>query len=629
MSYTEAMAQGFANLFAFPNIFIPILGTLVAMVASFLPGIGGSSVAALLIVLTITWDPIHVLLLFGAITGGATFMGSVTAILFNIPGNSAAAAALLDGHAMTRKGLPKTALACAATASALGSLVGVAVLLALLPVVRPFILEFGPLERLLLGIWGLSTIIAVPNTSAAKALGATLLGLMVAAIGSDPASAEPRWTFGFLGLYGGVDLIAMLLGFFTLTEIMGWRRNYTLAAAPDMKGPRDSVLAGIIAVFRHYGLMIRSSIIGTVVGIIPGVGGTVAGFVAYGQAIQTAKERREDFGKGDIRGLIAPESAVDAKDGGSLLPALAFGLPGSEAGVILVTVFAIHGIVPGLPMLTTELHLTFTLIIALLLSNILTSVVGVAAAPGLARLTHLPIDRVALPVLILGLLTIVQLNGVLADLHLAILFGVFGYLLKHFDWPRVPFIIAFVLGGFIETNLALTVRLTELGRIDIAEQPVAIAIVLFIAVSFWWMARRKRIRASDDGTRPHAALFAGFLATAGAVFLVDALTAPGAHSLYTIAVASGALAVCLRVVAAEIRRARAGRSVAAGDGPFGLPAAHVVPVVAIGAVPALTLLFGLSPAMAGMSAIWLLGTPGLTGRAKVARLAVAAAIGAG
>jgi putative tricarboxylic transport membrane protein len=488
--YLLALSTGFGNVFSWPNIFIPILGTLIAMVTAFLPGVGGTSLAALLLILTLNWEPVQVLLLFGALTGGATYMGSITAILFNIPGNASSAAVLLDGHPMSRNGLPKTAIAAAATASAIGSLFGVIVLICVLPIIRPFILQFGPLERLLLGVWGLTTIIALPNRSSSKALAATLLGLLLAMVGSDPTSGIPRWTFGSLALYDGFHTVTVLLGFFTLSEVMSWRSKISLLGSNTAQKSKDSTWAGVRAVFTHFGVTFRSSILGTLVGIIPGVGGTVSSFIAYGQTVQSAKGDKSQFGKGDIRGVIAPEAAVDAKDGGSLLPLLAFGLPGSEGGVILLSVLMIHGFVPGLPMLSTELSFSFTLIVALLFSNILTSAVGLSFAPYLAKLTSLRIDRIVLPVLIVSLITVVQLNGAIEDVYVAVAFGILGYLFGLLEWPRIPFVIAFVLGGFIEDNFALSLELQKVGRLDALNHPAALTIAALIAVSMIWMVRK-------------------------------------------------------------------------------------------------------------------------------------------
>ncbi|MEL7460770.1 MAG: tripartite tricarboxylate transporter permease, partial [Pseudomonadota bacterium] len=408
-SFGAAAVEGLSAVFSFPGILIPIAGTLIAMTTSFLPGIGSSSLIGIVLVATLTWDPVSVMLLFGALTGGATFMGSITAILFNIPGSTPSSAALLDGYPLGERGYPQTAIACAATASALGSLFGVVVLLTILPYIRPFLLAFGAFEMLLLGIWGLTTLVAVPNVSPIKGLAMCLLGFLVGMIGSDPISGDPRWTFGSFVLFQGLPLVSLMLGIFTFSELIGWARRYDLQTPTlSKRAADDSTWRGIVAVFRHWALSLRSAIIGTVVGIVPGVGGTVAGFVAYGQAVSTTKDPDATFGKGDIRGLIAPESAIDSKDGGSLLPVISFGIPGSESGVILLLVFSIHGIVPGVNLLTEQLHLSYILIFALLFSNVLTSIIGVGLAPYLARLKDLRIDLIVLPALLISAVAIVQ-----------------------------------------------------------------------------------------------------------------------------------------------------------------------------------------------------------------------------
>ncbi|MEN9317252.1 MAG: hypothetical protein RIS35_3645 [Pseudomonadota bacterium] len=533
MTLIAALAAGLAHVLSWPGILIPIAGTLLAMVVSFLPGIGSASLMAVALVLTLSWDPVSVLLLFGALTGGATFMGSITAILFNIPGGAPSAAVLLDGHPLGRQGRARTAIACAATASALGSVFGVVVLIALLPVVRPFLLEFGPVERLLLGVWGLTTIVAVPNTPPLKSAAMAVMGLLAAMVGADPATGEARWTFGVTALEEGFGAIPVLLGIFTLAELIGWARGYRVDAGEALASvERDSARAGILATLRHPGLVLRSSVIGTLVGIVPGVGGTVASFVAYGQAVQSARGDRSRFGKGDIRGVIAPEAAVDAKDGGSLLPAVAFGLPGSEAGVMLVSVFAVHGLVPGVPMLGEQLPMTMTLILALLFSNLLTSVVGVLLTPWLAGLTALRVDRLALPVLFVSILAIVQVNGNLNDLVVAAAFGILGYLLKRHGWPRVPFVIAFVLGEFLVGNLHLTLRLLELGRVEPLQRPVTLVILGLTVASMLWMYRRTQPTGSKASfTRRDAAI--GLVCVAlCATLLVASLSSDGWRSLH-------------------------------------------------------------------------------------------------
>jgi putative tricarboxylic transport membrane protein len=599
--YLSAFQEGAINAFSWPGVAIPILGTLIAMAASFLPGIGMASLSALLILWTIDWEPEAVLLLFGALTGGATFMGSITGILFNIPGNSSAAAVLLDGHALARKGLPRTAIAAAATASAIGSIFGVLVLIALIPIVREFILEFGPLERVLLGIWGLSTIAAIPNSSTLKTVGVTLIGLVLAMIGTDPVTAAPRWTFGTLDLMGGLSVIAVLLGFFTLSELISWQKDYVITEKPEAQGETDSVLAGIQAVFAHRWLTLRASVIGTLVGIIPGVGGTVAGFIAYGHAAQTAKDNRENFGKGDIRGLIGPEASVDAKDGGSLLPAIAFGLPGSEAGIILVTVLTIHGLTPGTPMLSVDLGLTFTLVLALLLSNILTSVVGVSLAPALARLSYLPVHKIALPVFVASSVSIIHINGGVSDLFTALALGVFGFSLKHFNWPRVPMIIAFVLGDFFEANLMIAQRLQTLDRLNYFERPAAMILTAMILLSIVWMARKKYQSQPAPLLKPSAASFGAVMAVISLSLAIIATTSAD-YSSYARIVS----VVCAIVLFTIFLRDLLGPKAQITElHLLGLPRTNAVPTLLMATMPLLIWALGIGIALGLFTFAWM------------------------
>ncbi|WP_048439958.1 tripartite tricarboxylate transporter permease [Caenimonas sp. SL110] len=628
MSWSEAFLAGAGNVFSWPGILIPVAGTLLAMVTSFLPGIGNASLAVLVLVATMSWDPVSALLMFGALTGGATFMGSITAILFNIPGNVSSTPTLLDGHPMARQGLARTAIACAATASAVGSLFGVLVLLAVLPAVQPLLLQFGPLERLLVGLWGLVTIIAIPSSSRLKAAAMTALGLLAASVGVDPASGQPRWDFGLPAMSQGFNIVAVMLGLFTFAELVEWMRKVHLEkAGPATASPQDSTRKGIRAVFQHWGLTLRCSAIGTLVGMIPGVGGTVAGFVAYGHAAQGARDK-SSFGQGDIRGVIAPEAAIDAKDGGSLLPALAFGLPGSEAGVALIALFAIHGIVPGIPMLTTQLPLTFTLIFALLFSNILTSIVGVALTPWLARLRDLRIDLIALPCLIAGLVTVVQVNGQLFDLYTAAGFGIAAYFWRRHDWPRAPFVIAFILGSLIETNLTLTVQLVELGRVQPLERPAALVLGVLIVLSLLWMRRNRTSgrKADRAGKAPDADLPLGamVIVVAGSLLAI-ALAGGASYTGYAKSVAAGAFLL----VAAVLMRAVMQRKAAAPTGfwwtPLAPPPAHRLPLWIVAALPVLVWATGL---VAGIALTVFAWHAFRAGRPGAKSLAVAAALSA-
>ena len=258
-------------------------------------------------------------------------------------------------------------------------------------------------------------------------------------------------------------------------------RRVTISGSRDTTRLSGSLRKGIGAVFRYPGVFLRSSVIGTVIGMVPGVGGTVASFVAYGHAAQLAKRGDHEFGKGDIRGVLAPEAANDAKDGGALVPALAFGLPGGTGTAMLLAVLAVHGIEPGREMLSSNLVLLFVLIWSLFLTNWLTSLFGITLVGLYARLTTIRTDVLIAPLIVIATVGAYLYRGQESDVVIAYVFAGLGYLMKVFDWPRIPMMIALVLGPLFERNLQLVLRLQELGRIEFFARPLVVVFLLLTA----------------------------------------------------------------------------------------------------------------------------------------------------
>lgn len=488
--------QALGLVVSWPYILYPIAGTLLAMLFSATPGLNSSSLMALAIPVTYAWDPLAVMLLFGAFVGGATFMGSMTAILFNIPGKAQNAVTLLDGYPMTEQGQAKTAIGCAAASSALGSTLGIFLLVALLPLMRHAAVLLGPAEYVMLAVWGLTMLAAMLGNSLLKGLAAAGVGLALALIGYDPRTAELRFTFGLDYLREGLSLVPVFLGLFALAEVIDLVASgrETLSGRLRVQRMGGSVLEGVRSVFVHFGLFLRSSIIGTVMGAIPGVGSTVAGFIAYGHATQSASDRSR-FGQGDIRGVLAPEAAMDAKDGGALVPTLALGIPGGTGTAVLLGALTLHGLTPGRELLTSNLVLVFVLIWSLFLSNWITSLLGLALVNPMARLSTIRTSRMIPVILVLALLGSVQFRGQISDAVCAVVFGVLGYLMKRLDWSRVPLVIALALAPLLEANLQLTMRLQELGRIDFWSRPVVIALVLLTLGNLFLPILRRSLKA--------------------------------------------------------------------------------------------------------------------------------------
>jgi putative tricarboxylic transport membrane protein len=498
-SVLDAAMQGLSLVLSWPYILYPLAGTLIAMLFSATPGLNSSSLMALAIPVTYAWDPLAVMALFGALVGGATFMGSVTAILFNIPGKTQNVVTLLDGYPMTEQGQAKTAIGCAATSSALGSTVGIFILIALIPLMRQAAMALGPPEYLMLAIWGLTMLAALTGSSMLKGLCMAGIGLALAMIGYDPRTAESRFTFGLDYLQDGLSLVPVFLGLFALTAVIDLVASgkETLSGRLEAASLGGSVGQGIRSVFAHFGLFLRSSVIGTVIGAIPGIGGSVAGFIAYGHASQGADDRSR-FGKGDIRGVLAPEAASDAKDGGALVPTLALGIPGGSGTAVLLGALTLHGLTPGREMLTGNLELVFVLIWSLFLSNWITSLLGLTLVNPMARLSTIRTTRLIPIILALALFGALHYRGLAADVVCAAVFGVLGYLMKRNDWPRIPLVIALALAPMFETNLHLTLRLQELGRIDFWSRPVVLVLVTLTLANLFLPKILRRLRAMRE-----------------------------------------------------------------------------------------------------------------------------------
>lgn len=482
-------------LFSWPYILYPVAGTLLSMLFAGLPGVSGATLMALAMPLVYTMEPTEALLLFGAFVGGGTFMGSVSAILLGIPGKDSNAATVLDGYPMAQQGLAKTAIGCAAAASALGSTLGVAALLAMLPYLREAMLLFGPTEFVALGLWGITTVALASQGSPWKGFGAAGLGFLLTLIGVDPRSGETRLTFGSLYLHDGLDFVLIFLGVFSLAEVIGLLTSgrKTISGKERLEELQGNVWDGVRAVFANFRLFLQSSGVGALVGMIPGVGGMIAGFAAYGLAVRTVDDG--NFGNGDIRGVLAPEAANDAKDGGALAPSLVFGIPSDSGTAMLLVALTQMGVAPGRELLEHHLGYVFLLVVSLFFSNWLTSLLGLALVRPLAWLTVAPARPMGGVLLALTTLGAFAYRRNVADLLAVGLFGLLGYCMKKHGWSRVALVAAIVLGPLIETNWLLSHRLHELGRVSVLERPITLLLAGLTAVSccaVWAQSARRK-----------------------------------------------------------------------------------------------------------------------------------------
>lgn len=475
----EPALEALLIIFEPRNFALVVLATLLGLVMGVMPGIGGFIALALLIPLTFHMSPEVALMILAATLGGVNFGGAITAILINTPGTVGNLATLLDGYPMARAGQANEAIAAAAFASVIGALVGLFLLVVTLPFLIIVVLSFNPWDVFWIAIIGLAVIAFVTQGSFLKDLIAIGLGLFLVTHGRNQITGGTRFDWGILYLQDGVPLIPLALGLFAIAEMIHLGiSGESISKGTKIRGKR---MGGIKAVLTRPNLMARSISVGWVVGLIPGVGGSVANFAAYAQA-KSNSPYSEKFGTGVIDGVIATEAANDAKEGGSLVPTLGLGIPGSASMAMMLAAFTLHGITPGPLLFEENMVIVFILIFALVISNIITSVVGILTTELAVKFTLIPID-VIIPAVILVALAgaFVESNQIL-DVIATGIFGVFGYALMKLGISRIALIIAFILGSIIEQNLHQSLQITRQDYFVFLTSPVlllALATIVF------------------------------------------------------------------------------------------------------------------------------------------------------
>jgi putative tricarboxylic transport membrane protein len=384
-------------IFQWQNILLMTLGVLIGVVVGVLPGIGSVQAMALLIPLTWKMDIVPVLVFLVSIYSTSKFGGSLTAILFNIPGDNPNAVTLIDGFPMAKQGLARTAIGASATVSILGGFFSAVSLLLFMPVMYRIILHFGPAEFFMLALFGLTAIAAVSAKSIVKGLLTGGIGFLLSTIGFHPLLGQARYTLGTLYLEDGLNFVPVILGVLAMSEAI-----HVLMEGSSITGEgvplTGSFKKGIVAVFRNIPLVVRSCLIAWVIGVAPGAGATVAGFVSYASAARSCKNP-ENFGKGDVRGVIAGDTALHACAGGDLLPTVTLGIPGSNAMAILMGALLLHGITPGPQIVTLRIDLIYLIIFTIFISHVISVFMAVGFSRALEKLTKTRAEIIA-PIII-------------------------------------------------------------------------------------------------------------------------------------------------------------------------------------------------------------------------------------
>ena len=479
----DAFIEGLQLVLRWPSAGFLVLGTLMGILLGAIPGLGGVIGLVAMLPFTLSMDPVSafaLLLSFYAVTGQGD---TITAIMLGVPGTVAGQATMLDGYPLAKQGQAARAFGAAFTVSAVGGVIGAVVLALSLPLIQPIVLLFGAPEIFMLGMVGLVMVGSISGRSLLKGLIAAMLGLLLATVGYAETMAIPRYWFGTTYLLDSFPLVPAILGFMALPELIDLaRRNRPISDVPRDQLQGGGVLAGMRDAIREWWLVLRCSALGIYIGILPALGPAISDWMAYGHALQSAKDKSR-FGKGDIRGVIAPEAATAATRPGDLIPTVAFGIPGSLACAILMGALLIQGLRPGPEMLTTKVTTTFAMVWTMILANILAALVLLMWMRQVAKVSFINSHLIVPAVVVFIFMGAFLDNASVGDWIVCLGMGTLGYAMKRGGWARPPLVLAFVLGRILESNFLISNQayagLSWLGRPTVL---VLLAIVLLTVV---------------------------------------------------------------------------------------------------------------------------------------------------
>ena len=484
----DALLTGLTSVLAWPAIGFMVLGVTIGMWMGAVPGLGGVLGMILLLPFTFDMEPVNAFALLLGLFAVTSTSDTIASVMLGIPGTAASQATILDGYPLAQKGQAARAFGAAFTVSAFGGVFGAAVLAISLPLITPIITAFKSGEIFMLAILGLAMVGSLSGGSITKGVAAALLGLLISTIGSAQTVAIYRYTFDQDYLLDGLPIVPVVLGLFAIPELMELAtRNVNISRVSKEQAEGGGMLDGIRDAFRHWWLATRCATIGTYIGILPGLGAAIVDWVAYGHAVQSAKDKSK-FGKGDIRGVIAPEAANNAIKGGALIPTIAFGIPGSLGMAILLGALLLVGLLPGPDMLTTDLPITFAMVWTIVIANILAAIVLMFLAKYVAKVAFIS-GHLIVPGVILFIFMGAWLAGgtSLGAWITCLIFGVLGYLMKVTGWARPPLVLGLILGGISENRFQLA-TLAE-GSYAWLSRPIVLVIVCLIVLTILLAAR--------------------------------------------------------------------------------------------------------------------------------------------
>ncbi|GHA23768.1 transporter [Devosia pacifica] len=487
------LGDGIAHFLTPISLFNIAWATLLGIVIGALPGLTATMGVALLVTLTYRMEPDQAILCLMCLYAGAIYGGSRTAILLAIPGTPASAATTLDGHPLAMRGQAGLAMGLATSASTMGTIVGIVCLALVAPLLSEAALQFGSYEFFWLALFGVlisGQLTALDDPL--KGYIAGILGLLVAMVGMETLHAHVRFTFGITALSGGVDLIPAMVGAFGFAEILAVMKRTVEARVVTSA---DRVVPRIGEVARYWKTSIRSGLIGTFVGIIPGVGEDVGAWASYAAAKRVSKEA-DQFGKGSQEGLIAAETGNSAVVPGAMIPTLTLALPGSAAAAVLIAAMFIHNIRPGPLLMVENPEFLYQIVAILLFSTLAILVFGLSLTRPLLKVLAVPRERLMAVVYVLCVVGSFAITQRMFDVYVMIAFGIIGFILREMKYPMAPLVLGIILGDLLDLNLRRGLQLTNGDPSPFFTRPISavICIVIVFTILMSIPAVNKRVR---------------------------------------------------------------------------------------------------------------------------------------
>ena len=499
------LLDGFSVIFSVEALLMIALGAFLGIVGGAVPGISSASSVALVLPFTFGMDPIVSIVMLAAVYSGATYGGSITATLLNTPGTPEAAVMTFDGYALTKQGKAGKALWAALIAGTIGGLLGTFLLIfASGPLAREA-LSFGPPEYFALALFGLTVLSLLIEGSIVKGVIACVFGLLIATIGIDPVTGVQRMTFGMPALFDGIKFIPALIGLFAVSEAFELLGNRSVPPKPAKTGIWSTRLTwSELKSLTKY--ILAGTGIGMFVGIKPGGGATIASIISYSVAKQMSP-KREEFGKGRLEGLAAPEAADKATVGAALIPMLTLGLPASATSAVLIGAFTLHGIQPGPNLFSEHSELVYGLFASLIVANIAVFLLGMFGIPLFTRISAVRKSTLGVSILMLTLFGAYAYESSMTDVWVAVIFGIIGYIMKRSHFPTAPLVLGLVLAPLLETSFRQSMLLSRGSFAIFIERPISLTLLILsfisLVLSIYWswrtMKKQKNTHFSTEG----------------------------------------------------------------------------------------------------------------------------------